>query len=338
MDDDRKKFPRKNGGKPGGPRRPTGGKPPFAGKPRAEGKKPYVKRSPQAASAGERPKRDFRRDDRPRGEGAEQAAGASKPFRKGPPRGDRPFAKREGERRTQAVRQACRRRPQAICAQGRRRCCRRAAKARFRSASVVSRRASARARQARSASSSATTDRDDDRRFERPRAAGRRRRCTSKQGWRAVLWDQRAMKGQRRSYGMKSHDGGDRKPFKKRADAVEEVAGERIAKRLARAGIASRRDAEELIAAGRVRVNGRKLDSPAFNVLPEDRIEVDGTAIPADRAHAAVSLPQAGGRGDHQPRPGRPKDRFRRAAGRPAAADDDRPARHQHGRPAAADQ
>nr|MDQ2704407.1 pseudouridine synthase [Pseudomonadota bacterium] len=87
--------------------------------------------------------------------------------------------------------------------------------------------------------------------------------------------------GQRRSYGMKSHDGGDRKPLRKRADAVEEAPGERIAKRLARAGIASRRDAEELIAAGRVRVNGRKLDSPALNVMPEDTIEVDGTAIPA---------------------------------------------------------
>ena len=119
MDDDRKKFTRKNGGKPGGPRRPTGGKPPFAGKPRTEGKKPYVKRSPQAASAGERPKRDFRRDERPRGEGSEQAAGASKPFRKGPPRGGRPFAKREGgEGRKPFVKRADGR-PQAICAQGR---------------------------------------------------------------------------------------------------------------------------------------------------------------------------------------------------------------------------
>src|SRR5689334_450259 len=94
MDDDRKKFTRKGGGKPTGSRRPGEGKPAFAGKPRAPGKKPYVKRTPEAAaSAGERPKRDFRRDDRPRGEG--QAAGAPKPFRKGPPRGDRPFAKRE---------------------------------------------------------------------------------------------------------------------------------------------------------------------------------------------------------------------------------------------------
>src|SRR5262245_8751985 len=55
---------------------------------------------------------------------------------------------------------------------------------------------------------------------------------------------------------------------------------ERIAKRLARAGIASRRDAEGLIAAGRLKVNGTVLTSPAFNVTAEDRIELDGTEIP----------------------------------------------------------
>lgn len=63
-------------------------------------------------------------------------------------------------------------------------------------------------------------------------------------------------------------------------DEAPAEAGERIAKRLARVGIASRRDAEELIAAGRVRVNGTVLSSPAFNVMPEDRIELDGTEIP----------------------------------------------------------
>ena len=57
--------------------------------------------------------------------------------------------------------------------------------------------------------------------------------------------------------------------------------GERIAKRLARAGISSRRDAEELIAAGRVKVNGKVLASPAFNVTASDRIELDDTEIPA---------------------------------------------------------
>src|SRR3712207_4278935 len=56
--------------------------------------------------------------------------------------------------------------------------------------------------------------------------------------------------------------------------------GERIAKALARAGLCSRRDAEEWIAAGRVAVNGRTLKSPAFNVRPGDRVMVDGKPLP----------------------------------------------------------
>lgn len=54
---------------------------------------------------------------------------------------------------------------------------------------------------------------------------------------------------------------------------------ERIARRLARAGLCSRRDAEAWIAAGRVAVNGRLLTSPAVNVGPGDRIEVDGKPL-----------------------------------------------------------
>ncbi|MFD1986990.1 pseudouridine synthase [Mesorhizobium newzealandense] len=69
------------------------------------------------------------------------------------------------------------------------------------------------------------------------------------------------------------------KPRPRSAEVTEE-AGERIAKRLARAGLASRRDAEELIAAGRVKVNGRALTSPAFNVMPDDIIHLDGMEIP----------------------------------------------------------
>jgi len=57
--------------------------------------------------------------------------------------------------------------------------------------------------------------------------------------------------------------------------------GERIAKRLARAGVASRRDAEDMVAAGRITVNGKVLSSPAFNVTANDRIEIDGNPIPA---------------------------------------------------------
>ena len=41
---------------------------------------------------------------------------------------------------------------------------------------------------------------------------------------------------------------------------------ERIAKRIARAGICSRRDAEARIRDGRVAVNGEIIDSPALNV------------------------------------------------------------------------
>ena len=55
--------------------------------------------------------------------------------------------------------------------------------------------------------------------------------------------------------------------------------GERIAKRMARAGVASRRDAERMIEAGRVAVNGKRLDTPAFKVVPADRVTVDGKEI-----------------------------------------------------------
>ncbi|MGB7319209.1 MAG: pseudouridine synthase [Planktotalea sp.] len=52
--------------------------------------------------------------------------------------------------------------------------------------------------------------------------------------------------------------------------------GERIAKVLARAGVASRREAERMIEAGRITVDGVKIDSPALNVEPRARILVDG--------------------------------------------------------------
>jgi 23S rRNA pseudouridine2605 synthase len=60
---------------------------------------------------------------------------------------------------------------------------------------------------------------------------------------------------------------------------------ERIAKRLARAGLCSRRDAERWIAAGRVKVDGKLLETPAFTVTDKNQIEVDGKPLPgADRA------------------------------------------------------
>ena len=57
--------------------------------------------------------------------------------------------------------------------------------------------------------------------------------------------------------------------------------GERIAKYLARAGLCSRRDAEKMIAAGRVSVDGAALSSPACNVLPQQLVTVDGKPVQA---------------------------------------------------------
>jgi 23S rRNA pseudouridine2605 synthase len=57
--------------------------------------------------------------------------------------------------------------------------------------------------------------------------------------------------------------------------------GERIAKVIARAGLASRRDAETWIAEGRVAVNGAVITSAALNVTARDRVTVDGKALPA---------------------------------------------------------
>jgi 23S rRNA pseudouridine2605 synthase len=57
--------------------------------------------------------------------------------------------------------------------------------------------------------------------------------------------------------------------------------GDRIAKVLSRAGIASRREAERMIEAGRVTVNGKVIASPALNVTASDKVTVDGKALAA---------------------------------------------------------
>src|SRR5262245_32818195 len=65
------------------------------------------------------------------------------------------------------------------------------------------------------------------------------------------------------------------------------VTGERIAKVMARAGLASRREAETWIEAGRVSVNGTVITSPALKVSPSDHISVDGMPL---RAHERTRL------------------------------------------------
>ena len=63
--------------------------------------------------------------------------------------------------------------------------------------------------------------------------------------------------------------------------ASGEARAERVAKVIARAGLASRREAETWIAAGRVAINGATITSPAVNVGAKDRVSVDGKPLPA---------------------------------------------------------
>ena len=296
MDDERKKPHRKGGPKSsaagrGGDRPRPSGKAGFAGKPRAEGgKKPFRARREDAGEANaERPQRDFKRDDRPRetggntrpghiertertgdaapsGRGGERPRPSGKAGFAGKPRaegGKKPFRPRRDD-----VGEARAERPQRDFKRDDRP------------------RDSGNSRPGRFERSERTGDGAPSGRGERPFRAGAEGKPYGKRpqrdgepstGGRHFKRGDRPQ-GDRRP---KFADHGDRKPFARGSDAAgagEE--GERIAKRLARVGIASRRDAEELIAAGRIRVNGKVLSSPAFNVSPGDTVELDGTAIP----------------------------------------------------------
>ena len=55
--------------------------------------------------------------------------------------------------------------------------------------------------------------------------------------------------------------------------------GERVAKAIARSGLCSRREAEALIADKRVSVNGTLIESAALDILPADRVLVDGKPL-----------------------------------------------------------
>jgi len=61
----------------------------------------------------------------------------------------------------------------------------------------------------------------------------------------------------------------------------EPERGERIAKYLAHAGVASRRDAEKMLAEGRVRLNNITVTHPATFVADGDLITVDGALVEA---------------------------------------------------------
>ena len=75
-----------------------------------------------------------------------------------------------------------------------------------------------------------------------------------------------------------------------------ENEGERLSRFLAHAGIASRRHAEELIAAGRVQVNGATITTQGTRINPaQDRVSVDGKAVQAVTRHVYLLLNKPGG-------------------------------------------
>jgi 23S rRNA pseudouridine2605 synthase len=63
--------------------------------------------------------------------------------------------------------------------------------------------------------------------------------------------------------------------------AASATASERLAKRIAGAGVCSRREAEKLIEEGRVKVNGKTVKTPAFNVTADDAVIVNGKLLAA---------------------------------------------------------
>lgn len=64
----------------------------------------------------------------------------------------------------------------------------------------------------------------------------------------------------------------------------------RLAKYLAHAGVASRRAAQELIAAGRVRVDGELVRDPARDVCEQHRVEVDGRPLPGPEPRVVYAV------------------------------------------------
>ncbi|MER8832412.1 pseudouridine synthase [Mesorhizobium sp. M0909] len=255
MDDKNKKFPRKAGPKPAGPRGRDSA-PGKGGKPSFGAKKPYTPRGDRPAAAeGERPKRDFKGDrpfskgPRPEGKPYEQREGSRKPYA---PRGDRPAAA-EGEPPKRDFKGGDRPFSKGPRPEGK---------------PYEKREGPRKPYAPRGDRPAAAEGEHGERRFDRPkRDFGDRPKR-----------DFGGDRPQGAQTARAASDGGF-KPRPRRVEVTEE-AGERIAKRLARAGLASRRDAEELIAAGRVKVNGKVLSSPAFNVMPGDIIHLDGMEIP----------------------------------------------------------
>ena len=64
----------------------------------------------------------------------------------------------------------------------------------------------------------------------------------------------------------------------------------RLNKYIAASGLTSRRKADELIKAGKVKVNGSVLDEPGYVVEPDDVVEVEGSIIQPAKQHVYIML------------------------------------------------
>ncbi|RST87015.1 pseudouridine synthase [Aquibium carbonis] len=239
-------------------------------------RKPFVKRAPAGdAPAGERPARRFD-GDKPRGAPGEgkpyrsRAPGEGKPFRAdGPSAGGKPFRPRGAEGDAKPYRA---RKPEGE-AGSTERPARRFDRDETRSGGDRPRKPFVKRTQDGDAPAGARPERrfDGDR---KPREDRGDRQFRTDKPFRAA------------KPGFRERPARDARPDGRgsdRSSAPAEESGavpERIAKRLARAGVASRRDAESLVADGRVAVNGQVLTSPAFNVVAADRITIDGKPIP----------------------------------------------------------
>ncbi|MCK1650367.1 pseudouridine synthase [Bradyrhizobium sp. 149] len=92
------------------------------------------------------------------------------------------------------------------------------------------------------------------------------------------IFEKRPAFGGRGAYRERDRDP-ERRP-RREEEAKPKKAGERIAKVLSRAGLASRRDAEEMVTQGRVSVNGRVINSPALDITSNDVVTIDGKPLP----------------------------------------------------------
>jgi 23S rRNA pseudouridine2605 synthase len=100
----------------------------------------------------------------------------------------------------------------------------------------------------------------------------------------------------RKKAGMTEQNQGGVDKHKKQSELDKHNEGERLARFLAHAGVASRRHAEALIAAGRVQVNGTTITTQGVRIHPEqDRISVDGKPVQARAQHVYVLLHKPAG-------------------------------------------